>query len=111
MRSGWLIVACSVFMLSIASSGYAQASVGVGLVTAVDVVTRTLTLETRSGSQRVTVAPTAAIDDDHGRALAFRDINPGDAIVYQRGSGSATSVHVARQFWAIPSEPWESAAR
>src|SRR5262245_22468528 len=104
MRRGSLVAACSGVILSIAMYGYAQVAVGVGLVTGVDVATGTLTLETQSGPQRVIVAPTAAIDDDNGRALALRDINAGDAIVYQRGSGSATSVHVARQFWAIPSK-------
>jgi len=104
MRTVLFLMASSVLLLSIAPGAYAQESIGVGLVTGVDVATSTVTLETRSGSQRVFVAPTAAIRDDHDRALALRDINPGDAVAYQRDSGPATSVHVARQFWAIPSE-------
>ncbi len=104
MRTVLVLIAFSVLMLSIAPGAYAQESVGVGLVTGVDVATSTLTLETRSGSQRVYVAPTAAIRDDHDRALALRDINPGDAVAYQGDSGPATSVHIARQFWAIPIE-------
>jgi len=104
MRTVLVLIAFSVLMLSIAPGAYAQESVGVGLVTGVDVATSTLTLETRSGSQRVYVAPTAAIRDDHDRALALCDINPGDAVAYQGDSGPATSVHIARQFWAIPIE-------
>ena len=104
MRRGWLMTVFSGFMLSIATSACAQESIEAGLVTGVDVATSTLTLETRSGSQDVVVAPTAAIRDDHGRAMALHDISPGDAVAYQGVSGPATSLHVARQFWAIPSE-------
>jgi hypothetical protein len=104
MRMGWLIIAFLGSMLSIPVGGYAEESGGVGLVTGVDVATSTLTLETRSGPQRIVVASTATIDDDHGQALALRDIYPGDAVAYQSGAGLATSLHVARQFWAIPSE-------
>ena len=104
MRTALVLIAFSALMLLIAPGAYAQERIGVGLVTAVDVATSTLTLETRSGSQRVSVAPNAAIRDDHDRALALGDINPGDAVAYQGDSGSVTSVHIARQFWAIPSE-------
>jgi hypothetical protein len=83
---------------------HAQENTGIGLVTAVDVARNTLMLATRTGSKEVLVAPTAAIREDHGRALAFSDIRPGDAVAYQISSGSATSLHVARQFWAIPAE-------
>jgi len=93
-----------VLMLSMAPGVYAQASTGTGLVTAVDVRSNTLVLKTRSGSKAVLVAPTAAIRDDHGQALAFGDIRPGDAVVYHGASNPATSVQVARQFWAIPTE-------
>jgi hypothetical protein len=98
------MVVFSGFMLFIATSACAQDRIEAGLVTGVDAVTRTLTVETRSGSEQVVVAPTAAIRDDHDRAMALRDINPGDAVAYQGNSGPATSIHVARQFWAIPSE-------
>jgi hypothetical protein len=37
-------------------------------------------------------------------ALALADIRPGDAVAYEVTSGAVTVVHVARQFWAIPSE-------
>src|SRR3989442_15951300 len=104
MRTVLFLMAFSVLMLSIAPVARAQESIGVGLVTGVDVATSTLTLETRSGSQRVLVAPTAAIRDAHDRALALRDINPGDAVAYQGVSGLTTSLRVPRQFWAIPSE-------
>jgi hypothetical protein len=77
---------------------------GAGLVTAVDANTNTLVLETRSGAQRVHVARAATIRDDHADALALADIRPGDAVAYEVASGAATVVHVARQFWAIPSE-------
>jgi len=103
-RTVLILIAFSVLMLSIAPSTYAQQRIGVGLVTAVDVATSTLTLETRRGPQRVFVAPTAAIRDDHDRALALHDINPGDAVAYQGVSGPATSLRIAQQFWAIPSE-------
>jgi len=104
MRTVLGLIAFSVLMLSIAPGAYAQERIGVGLVTAVDVTTSTLTLETSRGSQRVFVAPTAAIRDDHDRALALRDINAGDAVAYHGVSGPATSLRIARQFWAIPSE-------
>jgi hypothetical protein len=104
MRTVLFLMAFSALMLSIAPDASAQENIGVGMVTGVDVATSTLTLETPSGSQRVLVAPTAVIRDDHDRALALRDINPGDAVTYQGDSGPATSVHIARQFWAIPSE-------
>jgi len=104
VRTGLLTTALSILMLSIAPGAYAQDSSGVGLVTGVDIATSTLTIETRSGSQHVVVAPTVAIRDAHGRALALGDISPGDAIAYQGVPGPATSLRVARQFWAIPSE-------
>jgi hypothetical protein len=104
-----LLLLCSaaplcVLMLSMAPSVHAQENTGTGLVTAVDVARNTLMLATRTGSKAVPVAPTAAIRDDHGQPLAFSDIRPGDAVAYQVASGSATSLHVARQFWAIPAE-------
>jgi len=104
-----LLVVCTVaslhvLILSAAPAVYAQENTGTGLVTAVDVGRNTLMLETRGGSKTVLVVPTAAIRDDHGQALAFGDIRPGDAVVYQVGSGSAVRLHVARQFWAIPTE-------
>jgi hypothetical protein len=83
---------------------YAQVSAGAGLVTGVDVGRNALVLETRTGSQSVVVAPTATIRDDHGTALGLGDIRPGDAVAYQVVAGLATSLDVARQFWAIPSE-------
>ena len=104
MRRVLFLMAFSGLVLSIAPYAHAQKSTGVGLVTGVDVATSTLTLETRSGSQRVFVAPTAAIRDAHDRALALSDINPGDAVAYQGAFGPATSLRIARQFWAIPSE-------
>ena len=106
-----LLLACSaapplwILMLSMGPAAvHAQESTGVGLVTAVDVARNTLTLATRTGSKEILVAPTAAIREDHGRALAFSDIQSGDAVAYQVSSGSAASLHVARQFWAIPPE-------
>ena len=82
----------------------AHVSAGTGLVRAVDAGTNTLVLETRSGAQRVHVASAATIRDDHDDALALGEIRPGDAIVYEVAAGDATVLHVARQFWAIPSE-------
>jgi hypothetical protein len=82
----------------------AHVSAGTGLVRAVDAGTNTLVLETRSGAQRVHVAPAASIRDDHDDALAVGEIRPGDAIAYEVAAGDATVLHVARQFWAIPSE-------
>ena len=77
---------------------------GTGLVRAVDASTNTLVLETRSGAQRVHVARAASIRDDHENALAVGEIRPGDAVSYEGATGAATVLHVARQFWAIPSE-------
>src|SRR5437763_1090024 len=77
---------------------------GTGLVRAVDAGTNTLVLETRSGAKRVHVARIATIRDDHDKALALGEIKPGDAVAYEVAAGAATVLHVARQFWAIPSE-------
>ena len=82
----------------------AQVSAGTGLVRAVDAGTGTLVLETGSGTQRVQVARAATIRDDHDDALALGEIRPGDAIAFEVAAGDATVLHVARQFWAIPSE-------
>ena len=82
----------------------AHVSAGTGLVRAADAGTDTLVLETRSGAQRVHVAPAATIRDDHDDVLALGEIRPGDAIAYEVPAGDATVLHVARQFWAIPSE-------
>jgi hypothetical protein len=93
-----------ILILSMAAAVYSQEAAGTGLVTAVDVARNTLVLATRTGSKEILVAPTATIREDHGRALAFSDIRPGDAVAYQVSSGSATRLHVARDFWAIPTE-------
>jgi hypothetical protein len=82
----------------------AHAGAGTGLVRAVDAGTNTLVLETESGTQRVLVAPAATIRDDHDDALVLGEIRPGDAVAYEMASGAAAELHVARQFWAIPSE-------
>jgi hypothetical protein len=83
----------------------AHLSAGKGLVRAVDADTNILVLETRSGAERVHVARAATIRDDHDAALAVGEIRPGDAVAYfEIASGDATVLHVARQFWAIPSE-------
>ncbi len=101
MRRSLFTTAFLGLILAVAPCAYA----GVGLVARVDVATSTLTLETQSGTRRVVVAPTATIRDDHDRALALGDINPGDAVAYQGDSDPATSLSVARQFWAIPEAP------
>lgn len=82
----------------------AQVNSGAGLVRTLDVARNTLTVETRTGSQSVLVPPTATIRDDHGNALTLGDMRPGDAVTFQVVSGAVTSLHVARQFWAIPDE-------
>ena len=82
----------------------ARGSGGTGLVREVDASTNTVVLETRSGARRVHVAAAASIHDDHDVALALGEIRPGDAVAYEVASGDATLLHVARQFWAIPSE-------
>ena len=83
----------------------AHVSAGTGLVRAVDAGTNTLVLATRSGAERVHVARAATIRDDHDAVLALGEIRPGDAVAYYEiASGDATVLHVARQFWAIPSE-------
>jgi hypothetical protein len=103
-----VFLACGGAPLPILISGtaaHAQVSAGTGLATAVDVERKILVLETRTGSRSVLVAPNATVRDDHGRALELDDIRPGDAVAYQVFAGRATSLDVARQFWAIPSEP------
>jgi hypothetical protein len=82
----------------------AHVSAGTGLVRAVDADTNTLVLETRSGTQRIHVAPAATIRDDHDDALALGEIAPGDAVAYEVTAGAAIVLHVAREFWAIPSQ-------
>ena len=82
----------------------AHVSAGTGLVTAVDADTNTLVLETRSGTQRIHVAPAATIRDDHDDPLALGAIAPGDAVAYDMTAGAAIVLHVAREFWAIPSQ-------
>jgi len=82
----------------------ARVSAGTGLVRAVDAGTNTLVLETQSGAKRVHVARAATIRDDHDNTLALGEIRPGDAVAYEVAAGDATVLHVARQFWAIPSE-------
>ena len=82
----------------------AHVSARPGLVRTVDAGTNTLVLETRSGAQRVRVAPAATIRDDHENALVLGEIRPGDAVTYEVTAGAATLLHVARGFWAIPSE-------
>jgi hypothetical protein len=83
---------------------FARVSAGTGLVRAVDAGTNTLVLETQSGAKRVHVARAATIRDDHDNTLALGEIRPGDAVAYEVAAGDATVLHVARQFWAIPSE-------
>lgn len=83
---------------------HAQAGPEAGLVIAVDAGKNTLVLETRAGVKRVPVAGAATIRGDHGEMLKLGDLNPGDAIAYTTGSETATSLHVARQFWAVPNE-------
>lgn len=82
----------------------APVNAGTGLVRAVDADTNTLVLETRSGTQRIHVAPAATIRDDHADTLALAEIAPGDAVAYEVTAGAATVLHVARDFWAIPSQ-------
>jgi hypothetical protein len=82
----------------------ARERAGTGLVREVDASTNTLVIETRSGAQRVHVGAAATIRDDHEEALALGEIRPGDAVAYEVASGDATVLHVARQFWAIPSK-------
>ena len=82
----------------------AHVSAGTGLVRAVDADTNTLVLETRSGTQRIHVAPAATIRDDHDDPLALGAIEPGDAVAYEVTAGAAIVLHVAREFWAIPSQ-------
>jgi hypothetical protein len=79
-----------------------QPGSGAGLVHAVRVDERVLELETRDGAQRIRVAATATIFDDHGQPLALGAIGPGDAVVYHTAAGTVTRLDVARQFWAVP---------
>lgn len=101
-----LVTPCAVVALLLAFRAVAPAQVrtGGGLITAVDLATNTLTLETRAGSQQVRVAPTATILDDRGDTLSVRDLMPGDAVYYETASDSAMTLRVARQFWVIPRE-------
>ena len=101
-----LLGAAVLLVLTGATTSAVDAQVGAepGLLTAVDVGKNTLMLETRSGLKQVPVAVAATIRGDHGEVLTLDDLKPGDAVAYTRGSQTATSLHVARQFWAVPSE-------
>src|SRR5262249_31311645 len=101
-----LLASCAALSIVLVGGSvvHAQAWAGVGLITAVDLATNTLALETHSGSETVRVAPTATIYDDHGAVLSIRDLAPGDAVSYQAASDSVVSLRVAGQFWAIPRE-------
>jgi|RhiMetdeSRZDD1v2_1073273.scaffolds.fasta_scaffold705130_2 hypothetical protein len=90
-----------VLALAVASVGRAQDAAGVGLITAVDLATRTLTLETARGPQTVSVAPAASLRG----VRAWADLAPGDAVAYQVVGGRVTRLDVARHFWALPSGP------
>ncbi len=57
-----------------------------------------------SGTERIHVAPAATIRDDHDDTLALGEIEPGDAVAYEVTAGAAIVLHVAREFWAIPSQ-------
>jgi len=61
-------------------------------------------LETQGGLKQVPVAIAATIRGDHGEVLKLGDLKPGDAVAYTTGSETATSLHVTRQFWAVPTE-------
>lgn len=108
LGAGVTLALPGVSVRSAAAAGEPQASAhvsaGTGLVRAVDAGTNTLVLETRGGAQQVHVARAATIRDDHDHALALGEIKPGDAIAYEGVASDATVLHVARQFWAIPSE-------
>jgi len=101
-----LVTPCAVVALLLAFGAVAPAQVrtGGGLITAVDLATNTLTVETRAGSQQVRVAPTATILDDRDDTLSVRDLMPGDAVYYQTASDTAMTLRVARQFWIMPRE-------
>src|SRR4029453_2085384 len=98
-----LVTPCAVvaLLLAFGAGAPAQVRTGGGLITAVDLATNTLTLETRAGSQQVRVAPTATILDDRDDTLSVRDLMPGDAVYY---ADTAMTLRVARQFWVIPRE-------
>ena len=72
-----------------------------GLITAVDAANGTLVLDTRGGPVTLAIPPSASIRGDGDRALAFRDLAPGDAVSYDAASAT---LRVARHFWAIPDE-------
>ena len=101
-----LLASCVALVIVLANGSVvlAQARAGGGLITAVDLTTNTLVLETRIGPQQVRVAATATIRGDHGAVLSIRDLAPGDAVSYHMASDTVTSLRVARQFCAIPRE-------
>ena len=102
MMKAFTILVTAALIAATVSGAPAQARGNSGLILGVDPVTKYLTLETASGAQRVVVAPTAIIQGDHGEALAFADLYPGDAVWYDVVSDSAARLRVARQFWAVP---------
>jgi hypothetical protein len=70
-----------------------------GMITAVDLPSRTLVLDTRNGPQSLVLPPSAGIVGERGEALTLGDLGPGDAVSYD---AEASTLRVARQFWAIP---------
>jgi ABC-type enterochelin transport system substrate-binding protein len=102
----FLIVSCAALAIVLVGRAvvHAQAGTSVGLIAAVDLATNTLTLETRTGTKTVRVAPSATIYADHGAVLSIRDLAVGDAVSYPAASDTVATLRVARQFWAIPRE-------
>ena len=90
---------------ALAAPGFASAQdeTGTGLIVAVDSGTRTLMLETRQGRRGIVVPASVSIRGD-GRALAWSDLAPGDAVAYVSAGGRVTRLDVACQFWAVPFE-------
>ena len=95
MRTVLGLIAFSVLMLSIAPGAYAQERIGVGLVTAVDVATSTLTLETsrvRSESSLLRLQLFAMITIEHSPSA----ISTQGTLSLTRGSPAPLRVSALR---------------
>ena len=97
VRLGLAVV---VMLLGAGVPAASSAQNGRGLVIDVDPGRRVVVLEGQGRRVDLAIAPTARIDDQHGRPIAFADIRIGDAIAYRVEPDGRSVLSVASQFWA-----------
>jgi hypothetical protein len=73
-----------------------------GLIVRIDHDARSVVLETSAGAAVLSITSDVVIVDHAARPVAFRELQPGDAIAYRGRPDRVTHVTVARSFWARP---------